>query len=387
MWYFGSPTIVFGEDALNELTNLKGERAFIVTDANIARLGLVDKVTQHLTAAGLKYEVFAEVEPDPSIETVQRGAEKMRQYGPDWIIGLGGGSSMDAAKAMWVLYEHPEMVPEEISPLVPLGLGKKARLVTIPTTSGTGAETTWAIVLTDTKEGRKLGLGSRENMAYMAIVDPALVTGLPAQIAADTGMDALTHAIEGYTVTWHNDFCDGLCLMATKLIFEYLPRSVADANDKEAREKMHNAASIAGLGFGNALAAMAHAMGHSMGAVFHTPHGRAVGLVLPYTIEFTGDAMAERYAEIARFVNIPGAPSDQPARLLASAIRDLARKIGQPLTLKEAGISVEQFEAGLPKLIANAESDATLVVSARMPDSAELERLFRYVFEGRPIDF
>ncbi len=387
MWYFGSPTIVFGEDALSELASLKGERAFIVTDSNIARLGLVDKVTQPLSAAGIQHRAFAEVEPDPSIETVKRGAELMRQFAPDWIIGLGGGSCMDAAKAMWVLYEHPEMVPEEISPLVTLGLGKKARLITIPTTSGTGAEATWAIVLTDTQEGRKLALGSRENMAYMAIVDPALVAGLPARIAADTGMDALTHAIEGYTVTWHNDFCDGLCLSAAKMVFQYLPRSVADAGDKEARERMHNAACIAGLGFGNALAAMAHAMGHSMGAVFHTPHGRAVGLVLPYTIEFTREAAAERYADIARFVGIPGVPSEQPAHLLANAIRDLARKLGQPLTLREAGISAEQFEAGLPKLVANAECDATLVVSARMPDSAELERLYRYAFEGKPIDF
>jgi alcohol dehydrogenase class IV len=387
MWYFGSPTIVFGDDALSELASLKGERAFIVTDANIQRLGLLDQVTRQVSAAGIKFEIFAEVEPDPSVETVQRGAEKMRKFAPDWIIGLGGGSSMDAAKAMWVLYEHPEMTPEEINPVVPLTLRQKARLVTIPTTSGTGAETTWAIVLTDTQEGRKLGLGSRENMADMAIVDPAMVAGLPPRIAADTGMDALTHAIEGYTVTWHNDFCDGLCLMATKLVFDYLARSVANANDHEAREHMHNAASIAGLGFGNALAALAHAMGHSMGAVLHTPHGRAVGLVLPYTIEFTSDAMGERYADIARFLNITDAPASQPAKLLANHIRDLASKIGQPLSLQEAGVSREQFEAGLPKLVQNAESDTTLVVSARIPDSAELERLYRYAFEGKPIDF
>ena len=387
MWYFGSPTIVFGEDALNELASLKGQRAFIVTDANIARLGLVDKVTQQLSIAGIQSGVFAEVEPDPSVETVQRGAQQMRKYAPDWIIGLGGGSCMDAAKAMWVLYEHPEMVPEEINPIVPMKLRAKARLITIPTTSGTGAETTWAIVLTDTKAGRKLGLGSRENMADMAIVDPALVAGLPARIAADTGMDALTHAIEGYTVTWHNDFCDGLCLVATKLVCDYLPRSVANASDKEAREKMHNAASIAGLGFGNALAALAHAMGHSMGAVFHTPHGRAVGLVLPYTIEFTGDAMAERYADIVRFARIPGGEAGHPAKALADHIRKLAKSVGQPLSIREAGISAEQFEAGLPKLVENAETDATLVVSARIPDSAELARLYRYAFEGKPVDF
>lgn len=387
MWYFNSPLIVFGEEALNELASIQGQRAFVVTDANIARLGYVDMVAEKLASAGLQYQVFAEVEPDPSLQTVRRGAELMQQYQPDWIIGLGGGSCMDAAKAMWVLYEHPEMVPEEINPVLPLKLRQKARLITIPTTSGTGAEATWAIVLTDTQEQRKLALGSRENMADMAIVDPVFVAGLPAQITADTGMDALTHAVEGYTTSWHNDFCDGLCLKAIKLVFDYLPRAVADGKDKEARERMHNAATIAGLGFGNSLAAMAHAMGHSLGAVFHTPHGRAVGLVLPYTVEFTGEFMAERYADIARFIGMPIVSVEEAPRLLASRIRDLAKAIHQPLSLQDAGINAQQFDSALPKLVENAENDATLVASARIPDSAELRRLYQCVFEGKPVDF
>lgn len=387
MWYFNSPLIVFGEEALSELASIEGRRAFIVTDANIARLGYVEMVAEKLTAAGLQYQVFAEVEPDPSLETVKRGAELMRQYEPDWIIGLGGGSSMDAAKAMWVLYEHPEMVPEEINPVVPIKLRQKARLITIPTTSGTGAEVTWAIVLTDTAEQRKLALGSRENMADMAIVDPVMVAGLPPQITADTGMDVLTHAVEGYTTSWHTDFSDGLCLKAIQLVFDYLPRAVADGKDKEARERMHNAATIAGLGFGNSLAAMAHAMGHSLGAAFHTPHGRAVGLALPYTIEFTGEAMAERYADIARLVGIGCASPQEAPPLLAQKIRELARTIRQPVSLQETGISAEQFEAALPKLVENAENDATLVASARIPDSAQVQRLYRYIFAGKPVDF
>nr|MBC7245378.1 iron-containing alcohol dehydrogenase [Chloroflexota bacterium] len=387
MWYFNSPLIVFGEEALSELTRIEGKKAFIVTDANIARLGYVEMVAQQLRAAGLEYRVFAEVEPDPSLQTVRRGADLMREYEPDWIIGLGGGSSMDAAKAMWVLYEHPELVPEGINPVEPLKLRQKARLITIPTTSGTGAEVTWAIVLTDTQEQRKLSLGSRENMADMAIVDPVFVAGLPPQITADTGMDALTHAVEGYTTAWHNDFCDGLCLMATKLVFDYLPRAVANGRDTEAREKMHNAACIAGLGFGNSLAAMAHAMGHSLGAVFHMPHGRAVGLVLPYTVEFTGNVIADRYADIARFIGLTVASPEEGARVLANQIRNLARNINQPLSLQDAGITTQQFEAALPKLIENAESDATLVASARIPDRAELERLYHYAFAGKPIDF
>jgi alcohol dehydrogenase class IV len=387
MWYFNSPLIVFGEDALTELASIEGKRALVVTDANIVELGFVDRVGAQLKAAGLQYEVFAEVEPDPSLQTVKRGAARMRQYQPDWIIGLGGGSCMDAAKAMWVLYEHPEMVPEEINPVVPMKLRKKARMITIPTTSGTGADVTWGIVLTDTEERRKLALGSRENMADIAIVDPVFVAELPPQITADTGMDALTHAIEGYTVTWHNDFCDGPCLVATKLVLDYLPRAVADGSDLEARERMHNASTIAGLGFGNTLAALAHAMGHSLGAVFHLPHGRCVGLVLPYTIEFVGGLAAERYAHIARFVGLGAFSPQEVPQLLANRIRDLSRSIQQPLSLQEAGITTAQFEAELPKLVENAESDACLVVSPRMPDSAEVERLYRYAFEGKPIDF
>lgn len=387
MWYFNSPLIVFGEEALSELATIEGRKAFIVTDANIVRLGFVDMVGEKLDAAGLQYRVFAEVEPDPCLETVKRGAELMRQYEPDWIVALGGGSSMDAAKAMWVLYEHPEMVPEEINPVVPIKLRQKARLITIATTSGTGAEVTWGIVLTDAGEKRKLALGSRENMADIAIVDPVFVAGLPPQITADTGMDVLTHAVEGYTTSWHTDFTDGLCLKAIQLVFDYLPRAVADGTDKEARERMHNAAAIAGLGFGNSLAAMAHALGHSIGAVFHTPHGRAVGLALPYTVEFTGEFMADRYADIARFVGIGCTSPQEAPPLLAQKIRDLARSIGQPLTLQEAGISAEQFEAALPKLVENAESDATLVTSARIPDSAEIQRLYRCMFAGNPVDF
>jgi alcohol dehydrogenase class IV len=387
MWYFNSPLIVFGEDALSELAAIEGRRAFIVTDSNIVRLGLVDKVGAQLKAAGLEYGVFADVEPDPSLQTVRRGAEQMTQYQPDWIVGLGGGSCMDAAKAMWVLYEHPEMVPEEINPVVPLKLRQKARLITIPTTSGTGADATWAIVLTDTQEERKLALGSRENMADMAIVDPIFVAGLPPQITGDTGMDALTHAVEGYTTSWHNDFCDGLCLVAIKLVFGYLPRAVADGNDKEAREKMHNAATIAGLGFGNSLAAMAHAIGHSLGAVFHTPHGRAVGLALPYTVEFTGAVMAERYADILRFLGAGSVSDPDAPPMLAGKIRELARSIRQPQSLQELGLSREAFEAALPQLVQNAENDATLVASARIPDTAEVQRLFRCIFEGKAVDF
>jgi len=386
MWFFASPEIVFGEDALSYLSEIEGKQALIVTDENMVRLGFADKVIGHLKEAGIEARVFAEVEPDPSLETVKRGAQAALDYEPDWIVGLGGGSSMDAAKAVWVLYERPDMEPEAISPIETLGLRKKARLITIPTTSGTGAEATWAIVLTDTEMRRKLGLGSRENMADIAIVDPALATTMPPQLTADTGMDALTHAIEGYTCTWHNDFSDGLCLKAVKLVFDYLPRAY-EKGDLEAREKMHNAACIAGLGFGNALAALAHSLGHSLGAVFHVPHGRAVGLFLPYTIEFSVRGGKTRYAEIARFLGLPAGSEEEGAASLVTAIRGLLKKLDQPSIIGELGISPDEFEAELTKLVENAENDSCTVTSTRIPSTEEFERLFRYAYEGRNIDF
>ena len=309
----------------------------------------------------------------------------MSDYGPDWIIGLGGGSCMDAAKAMWVLYERPDMEPAEINPMIPLGLRQKARLITIPTTSGTGAEVTWVVVLTDAEDRRKLVLGSRENMADLAIVDPVFVKALPPRVAADTGMDALAHAIEGYTSSWANDFCDGLCLKAIQLVFDHLPRMVADEEDTAAREKMHNAASIAGLGFGNSMGALAHAMGHPLSPLFGIPHGRAVGLFLPYTIEFTAQEAPERYAEIARFLGLSAASDAEGAASLAEAVRHLARRINQPTSVKELGISREDFETALQKMIEDGENDT--VTSARIPDREELARLLRYAYEGKSIDF
>ncbi len=386
MWFFNSPEIVFGEDALGYLDEIEGVRALIITDENMVRLGFVDRVIGHFEKAGIETRVFAEVEPDPSLETVKRGAQVALAYEPDWIVGLGGGSAMDAAKAVWVLYERPDLEPDAISPAEMLGLRKKARLIAIPTTSGTGAEVTWAVVLTDTKERRKLGLGSRENVADIAIVDPAFVADLPPQITADTGMDALTHAIEGYTCTWRNDFSNGLCLKAVQLVFDYLPPAYAKG-DREAREKMHNAATIAGLGFGNALAALAHSMGHSLGGVFHVPHGRAVGLFLPYTIEFVVRGGGTRYAEIARFLGLAAESEEDGAASLVSAIRGLLKMLSQPTTIGELGISPDEFERELPKLVENAENDSCAVTSPRIPSTEEFERLYRYAYEGRVVDF
>ncbi len=387
MWFFSSPEIVFGEDALERLGELSGERAMVVTDANILRLGFVERVQKMLSVAGIESAVFADVEPDPSVQMAQQCAEAMAEYGPDWVVGLGGGSCIDVAKAAWLLYERPDVEPAAINLFDDFGLRAKARVVAIATTSGTGADITWATVLTDTEEQRKLGLGSRELMPDIAIVDPSFVMSLPPQVTADTGMDALTHAIEGYTNTYHNDFCDGLCLKATQLVFDYLPQAYADGSDTEARERMHNAAAVAGLGFGNSMAGLAHAMGHALGAALHVPHGRAVGLLLPFTIEFTANAGGERYADIAHFLRLPAQDEAEGAASLVAAIRELGQKIGQPACIREEGVAPEAFEEAVPLLIANAESDTSLVMSVRIPDSEELERLFRYAYEGRAVDF
>jgi len=387
MWYFDSPHIVYGEDALSHLGTLQGERAFIVTDVNMVSLGYVDLVRQPLEEAGFKVDLFAGVEPEPSVETVRRGAVAMQTFEPDWIIGLGGGSPMDAAKAMWILYERPDVPPDEINPFDTYNLRQKARLITIPTTSGTGSEGTWAIVLTDTAEQRKMGLGTRECIPDIAIVDPVFVKNLPASITADTGMDALTHAFEAYVNTWHNDFTDGLALQAIKLVFENLPRAHANGEDMLAREHMHNAATIAGLACSNSLFALAHSLGHSLGAVFHIPHGQAVGLFLPYTIEYSAAAGSTRYVDIARFLGVTADTEEEAGMALARKVRELARQIGQPLTIAEAGIERGAFEDQMEKLIDNAETDTQTITSPRVPDRVEFEKLFHHAYDGRSIDF
>ena len=388
MWQFRSPEIVFGENALTHLAGLTGRRAFIVTDPVIVSLGHVDTVREQLQAAGMDCAVFTEVEPEPSLQTTRRGAEAIRAFQPDWIVGLGGGSVMDAALVMRILYERPDLPPEAINPFEPLGLTSKVRLICVPTTAGTGSEVTVGAVLTDVEAQRKLEVASFEAIADIAIVDPQLTAHMPRQLTADTGMDVLTHSVEGYSSTWANDFTDGLCLQATRMAFDYLPRAVEHgAADPEAREKMANAATIAGLGMGNSHIALAHAMGHGAGAIFHLPHGRITGLALPYTIEYAANGGAGRYLELTKFVGLPVEDETQAGTCLASAIRDLMRRIGQPLSLQAAGVSRENFEANLGATCDRAEMDASLITTRRIPERAELERLFRYAYEGKSIDF
>ncbi len=389
MWYFVAPEVVFGPDSLSHLAELKAKSAFIVTDRNIVKLGLVERVKEQLALGEIAVAgVFDGVEPDPSLRMVSEGVSVINRCSPDLIVAVGGGSVMDAAKAMRVQYERPDIPIEEIAPFVTgLDLGKKCRLVCIPTTSGTGAEATWAMVLTDTEGPRKMGLGCRDVLPEVAIVDPAFAATMPPQITADTGMDVLTHGVEGYTSTFKNDLSDGLCIRAVQLVFEYLPRAVRDGHDVEAREKMHNAACIAGMGFGNSMAALAHAMGHALGTVFHVPHGRAVGLFLPYAVEFLGEACDGLWAEIACALRIDVPGGERAAPVLARTIRNLAGSVNQPLSVGELDIPVKEFDIAVPMLVDNTMADTQLVTTLRIPSEDETGKLFRYVYEGKSVDF
>jgi len=389
MWYFASPQVTFGEGALDTLTQINGKKAVIVTDAVLQQLGLLVPVQAALSLAGIESVVYSQVEPEPSIACVQNGAKAMMEEKPDWIIAVGGGSVMDAAKAMWVLYENPEVDPSAINPIETYFLRQKARFIAIPTTSGTGSEATWAIVLTDPTEKRKLGLGNRSALPDIAILDPDMVRNMPPRITADTGMDVLTHAVEGYTSAWRNDFSDGLCLKAVELVFEFLPRAYRRGEDVEARTHMQNAATIAGLGFGNSMAALAHGLGHALGADFYIPHGRAVGLFLPYTIEYAirGEPDTTRYRPLARYLGLASETEQAAARSLVSAIRELSLEIGQPLTLTQAGIARTDLDRVIEHMAVNALMDTQTIMGSRVPEIDDIRQLFIAAMDGTPVNF
>jgi alcohol dehydrogenase class IV len=388
MWELTFPrTVVIGEGALEYLKEVEGKRVLIVTDKVIHKLYFVEKAANYLREAGLAVKVFDEVEPEPSMETVVKGAEFARKYGPDWFIGLGGGSCMDAAKAIWVLYENPDIPVDGINPLEKLGLRKKARLICIPTTSGTGSDATWVTIITDVKDERKLELSSREIVADVSILDPALPKSMPPKLVANTGLDALTHAIESYVSQWNNDFSDALAIKAIQIVFKYLPRAYRNPEDKEAKEKMHNAATMAGMSFGNSQVGIAHAMGHSLGAIFHIPHGRSVDLFLAYSIEYSAREAMDRYADIARAIGIEAKTDEEAVEKLIEAVRRLDREVEEPASLKELGISRTDFEKRLDDLATRAANSTCTFMNPRVPDVEDTKKLFIYAYEGKKVDF
>lgn len=349
-------------------------------------------------------QIIDDVEPEPSVATVDRGAELMRSFQPDTIIALGGGSAMDAAKVMWLRYEHPDVVFEDMREkffdirkraFAFPSLGERARLVCVPTTSGTGAEVTPFAVITDHRTGKKYPLADYALTPSVAIVDPVLTASLPRAIAADSGFDALTHAVEAYVSVYANDFTDGPALHAIRLIFANLERSVVDA-DGEARERMHNAGTIAGMAFGSAFLGIVHAMSHTLGATFHIAHGRTNAVLLPHVIRYNGSVPSklsgwpkyesyrapERFAEIARMLGLPAGTPEQGVASLAEAVERLRDAVGIEPSFAAIGVDREAFEAALPQQALNAYEDQCAPANPRMPMLDDMQQLMRAAYHG-----
>ncbi len=390
MWTFSCPLIVYGDYALEYIAQIKGKKAFIVTDKTIVKLGLAKLLTDQLDAVSIKWKIFDEIEPEPSLATIKKGGVAVGKYQPDWVIGLGGGSCIDAAKAIIILLVRPDLEPDCIIASDTYNFRAKARLMAIPTTSGTGAEATWAIVLTDTENERKIGLGTTECTPDVAILDPVMVEGMPPQITADTGMDVLCQAIEGYVSTWGTSITEGPGLIAARQALKYLPKAYKDGNDLEARKEMQSAAILAGLSFGNSMAGLGHSTGHALGAMYHLPHGRTVGLFLPYTMEYLINGSEEtmaKYAEITRYCGVASGSDRECAQALVARIRALAKEIDQPLSVRECGIDKAKYDESIPGLIDRALNEVMTITVTRIPGEEDLGKIFRYAYEGKSIDF
>lgn len=408
-WFKIPPKIYFERGSIQYLEAMPGiSRAFIVTDPTMMKLGYVDKALYYLRKRE-KYvhsEIFYEVEPDPSLETIQKGVEAMNAFQPDVIIALGGGSAIDAAKGMWLFYEYPDtsfdglrlkfMDIRKRAFHFP-NLGKKAKMVAIPTTSGTGSEVTSFSVITDKKSGNiKYPLADYELTPDVAIIDPQFVTTMPKSIVADTGMDVLTHAIEAYVSVLASDYTNGLAIKAIELIFKYLPRSYENPNDTVAREKVHNASCIAGMAFTNAFLGINHSLAHKLGGEFNIPHGRANAVLLPYVIEYNsqkptkftifpkyGEFVADyRYAQIARQLGFGGSTQEEQIANLIKAVRDLMRKLNLPMSIKECGVDEAAFMAAVPSLAERAFEDQCTTANPRFPLVSELEEIYRKAYYG-----
>lgn len=386
--------IYYGAGTLSELKNLKGKKAIIVVGGgSMKRFGFLDQVTENLKAAGIETCLFEGVEPDPSVETVMKGAQAMREFQPDWIVAIGGGSPIDAAKAMWAFYEYPETKFEDlITPFCFPELRTKAKFLAIPSTSGTATEVTAFAVITDYQKGIKYPLADFNITPDMAIADPDLAETMPAQLTAHTGMDALTHAVEAYVSTLHSPFTDPLAVQAIQMVFEYLPASYQ--GDKSSREQMHYAQCLAGMAFSNALLGIVHSMAHKTGAAFkngHIVHGCANAMYLPKVIQYNAknpDAR-ERYASIARAVGLTG-DANGLVDALCKKIRGCNAAMGIPSCIRdyENGMVPEaEFKAKLHDVAALAISDACTGSNPRQPSQEEMEKLLLACYYDLEVDF
>ena len=384
--------IYHGKGCLEELKNLKGKKAMLVVGGgSMKRQGFLDRAVNYLKEAGMEVQVFEGVEPDPSVETVMKGAEAMRAFEPDWIVSMGGGSPIDAAKAMWTFYEYPETSFEDLcTPFNFPELRQKAKFAAIPSTSGTATEVTAFSVITNYQTGVKYPLADFNITPDVAIVDPDLVSGLPVKQVAYTGMDALTHAIEAYVSTLHGPFTDPLALQAIEMVLDYLPASY-NCN-MEAREQMHYAQCLAGMAFSNALLGIVHSMAHKTGAAFstgHIPHGCANAIYLPYVIAYNAKdpVAAGRYAEIARRMGLQGTSEKALINSLREKINEFNAKLNIPKTLKEFGINEDEFKEKVAHIAELAVGDACTGSNPRPIDPDAMEKLLTCTYYGTEVDF
>ena len=379
--------IYHGKDSLEVLKSLEGKKAFIVIGGgSMKRFGFLDKVLSYLKEANMETKVFEGVEPDPSVETVMKGAKEMEEFNPDWIVSIGGGSPIDAAKAMWIFYEYPDFTFEKA--IVPFGLPKlrrKAKFVAIPSTSGTATEVTAFSVITDYKAKIKYPLADFEITPDIAIVDPSLAETMPEKLVAHTGMDALTHAIEAYTASLRSNFTDPLALKAIEMVNMHLVNSFK--GDMEARGEMHEAQCLAGMAFSNALLGIVHSMAHKVGAVFHIPHGCANAIFLPYVIKYNRKACEDRYANIARHIGLKGESERELTDALIDLINKFNKELNIPSSMKEYGIDENEFKANLKFIAHNAVLDPCTGSNPREIDDETMEKLYTCAYYGRDVDF
>ena len=386
------------------------ERAFIVTDPGMVQFGYVDKILYHLRKRErhVHCEIFSEVESDPSFDTVNKGLELMRNFKPDVIIALGGGSSIDAAKGMWLFYEQPDADPEGLKlKFMDIRkrtykypkLGVKAKMVAIPTTSGTGSEVTSFAVLTDKQNNKKYPLADYELTPDVAIVDPDLVMSLPKSITADTGMDVLTHSIEAYVSNMASDYTDGLSEKAVELVFNYLVEAYEHGDNKIAREKMHNSSTIAGMSFTNAFLGINHSLAHKIGAEFHLPHGRINAILLPYVIRYNASLPSKfvsfpkyeyfiadkKYAKLAKKNGLKADTVEQGVESLIKKVQELNEKLNIPKSFKEAGINEQEFLAKLDLLADRAFEDQCTTANPRVPLVEEMKQILIDSFYGNEV--
>ncbi len=392
MPYFISPKVLFGKGALKRLgpeIQGQGSRAVLITDKTMVKY--TGKIVETVRNAGFEVKIWDGAESDPAIEVALACSRVLLDFRPQWVIGFGGGSAIDTAKAAWVLYERPDLVSKPIFPKVELNLRRKARFLSVPTTSGTGADVTWVAVLTDTAEHRKIVFVHNDIVPDISLLDAELTVGMPRALTASTGMDVLGHSLDGYTSRQRTDFSDGLCLQAIRMTFDWLPKAYQDGKDLQAREKMQNAATIAGLGFSNSNTGLSHALAHSVGALFHIPHGRAVGIALPYSLEYIASKpplpnapeSVERLGIAARFIGIDATSDQEGAHRLIQKIRELEQEIGEPLSLKEAGITGQQMSKGIDTLVRLGISDPNMGTIPCECKEENLQQLFQDMWEGK----